>query len=135
MKSTLLRLALALLALAPARLAAGDPKADLQALVSQIQAKLKSGQRTEAGLAEEIAKFDALLAAHKGETNDDVAQILFMKATLYTQVINNEARGVELLKQLQADFPSSTQANRVAAMIKSLEAQAGLAVGKAFPDF
>jgi peroxiredoxin len=118
---------------------AGDPKTELKELVDKIQANLKAGQRSEDALKENIAEFDALLTAHKGETSDDVAQILFMKATLYTQVFSNEEKGVELLKQLQADFPNTTQAKRVAAMLKSIEAtnaaQAALALGKTFPEF
>ena len=39
-----------------------------------------------------IAAFDALLAAHKGETSDEVAQILYMKATLYTHRLEAEQR-------------------------------------------
>jgi Tfp pilus assembly protein PilN len=127
--------ALFLLVASPDCVFADDAKSELKTLVVSIQATIKTGPRTEAALAGELAQFDKLLAAHQGEKTDDVAQILFMKATLYTQVLNNGAKGVELLKQLKADFPDSMQATRVDSMLKSMEAQAGLAIGKPFPDF
>jgi hypothetical protein len=34
-----------------------------------------------------------LLAEHAGEKTEEVAQILFMKATLYTEVLDNRSRG------------------------------------------
>lgn len=126
---------IALFAISPLVATAGDAKAELDALVGQIQAKLKAGQRTEAALAENLAAFDTLLAAHRGETTDDVAQILYMKATLYTQVLNNDEKGLALLKQLKADFPNSAQAKRADSAIASMEAQSALGVGKLFPDF
>jgi hypothetical protein len=85
--------------------------------------------------AENLAAFDTLLAAHKGETTEDVAQILYMKATLYAQVLNNDEKCLALLKELQAGFPRSATAARAGAMIASLEAQRTLGVGNVFPDF
>ncbi|MBE7501763.1 MAG: TlpA family protein disulfide reductase [Verrucomicrobiales bacterium] len=107
----------------------------LEALVDKIRAKLDGGQPTETALADEIKQFDALLAEHKNEKTPDVAQILMMKATLYLEVFENEAKGTELLEQLRKDFPDTPQASFAATMISSLQKQASLAVGKTFPDF
>lgn len=107
----------------------------LEALVDKIRAKLGEGQPTETALADEIKQFDALLAEHKNEKTPDVAQILMMKATLYLEVFENEAKGTELLEQLRKDFPDTPQASFAATMISSLQKQAALAVGKTFPDF
>ncbi len=128
--------AVALLAANPAPLfAAGDAQAELTALVDRVQAKLKAGQQTEAALADDLVAFDTLLAAHRGETTDAVAQILYMKATLYTEVIGDADKGLAALQQLKAGFPQSSQAGRVDAMIAALEAQRAFAVGKVLPDF
>jgi peroxiredoxin len=128
--------ALTVLAVNPSPLlAAGDAKAELKTLVDEIQAKIKAGQGTETALAENLTAFDTLLAAHKGETTDDVAQILYMKATLYTQVIGDNEKGIAFLKQLKADFPRSAQAQRVDGLVASLETQRAFAAGKVFPDF
>ena len=108
---------------------------ELQQVVTKIQAKLKEGKKSEADLAPELSEFDAILAKHKSEKTDDVAQVLMMKAMLYSQVLGNEAKGDELMEQLQRDFPDSKQA----AMLKKQEAskkiQAGLKAGMPFPDF
>jgi thiol-disulfide isomerase/thioredoxin len=109
--------------------------ADLKALITKIQIKLKEGKPTEATLAPEFAEFDALLSKYKGDKSDDVAQILMMKATLYSQVLDNEAKGDEVLEQLKRDFPDS----QAVAMLKRQEAgkkiRAGLVKGAVFPDF
>lgn len=74
-----------------------DAKVELQELIKKIQAKLKDGNKTEKGLAENLKEFDALLARHSGENTDDVAQILLMKAMLYIQVLEDSERGLQLV--------------------------------------
>jgi len=143
MKTLLRPLIVALSLLLPVSLArAGDAKAELQELVTKIQTKLKSGKNTEKDLAEHFAEFDKLLAAHKGEKTDDVAQILLMKAMLYIQVLDDEAKGLPLLTQLKKDYPDTKPAQVVDNILSSLEKQRGtkeiqrkLAVGAKFPDF
>ena len=65
--------------------------------VSAIQTKVREGEKTEADLAPELKEFDALLAKDKGEKTDDVAQILYMKAMLYEQVLKDTAKGDALM--------------------------------------
>ena len=122
-----------------------DAKAELQELVTQIQGKLKKlkdSKPTEADLAEDLKKFDVLLEQHKGEKTDDVAQVLWMKALLYLQVLDNSEKGAELVKKLKSDFPDTTQgknAEEVLANIQKREEakqmQKTLVVGAKFPDF
>ncbi len=112
-----------------------SPEAQLAALVEKIREKLQKSERTEAGLSDEIKQFDALLAEHAGEKTEEVAQILFMKATLYTEVLDNTEQGIKLLDQLKKDFPDTERAKSADQLIASLKKQAELAVGKSFPDF
>ena len=143
MKTLLPITALALSLFLPAGLAhAGDAKEELKELVTSIQTKLKAGKNTEQDLAENFAQFDKLLAAHKGEKTDDVAQILLMKAMLYIQVLDDEAKGLPLLTQLKKDFPDTKPALAVDKILESFEKQRAskevqrkLAVGAKFPDF
>ena len=137
-------IALSLIAAGTPVLAAekGDAKAELQELVGKIQVKLKEGKRAEKDHTAELAEFDKLLAAHKGEKTDDVAQILLMKAMLYLQVFDNEDKGVPMLKQLKTDFPDSKQGKQVDAILANIEKQAAakkiqraLVEGSKFPDF
>jgi peroxiredoxin len=108
---------------------------DLKELVTRIQAKLKSGPPTEAGLAPELKEFDTLLAKYQGKTSDDVAQILMMKASLYSQVLKNEAKGAELFAQLKRDFPDSKPVAMLKQQEESEKMQSTLVAGAKFPDF
>jgi thiol-disulfide isomerase/thioredoxin len=122
--------------------APGDARQELQQLVTKIKAQIQAGRKTEAELAGELQEFDALLAKHKGEKTDDVAQILMMKAMLYVEVFENPTKGAELIRQLKADFPDTKpgqQADRMLAALdrqqEATKVQAALVVGKSFPDF
>ena len=116
--------------------------AELKDLVAKVNAKLESGKKTEADLAPELKEFDALLAKHKGEKTDEVAQILLMEAMLYLQVLDNTDKGVALIKQVKQDFPDTKPAQNVDKILDSIKQQAeakkvsaGLAEGTKFPDF
>jgi peroxiredoxin len=109
--------------------------AELDALVAKVRAKLDGGEKTEAGLVPELKEFDDLLAKHKDEKSDDVAQILFMKAAIYLEILRNPAKGDALLEQLQRDFPDSKQAKGLKEQEAAKKLQACLVAGAKFPDF
>ncbi len=120
----------------------GDAKAELQELVNAIQAKLKESKRTEKDLAEELKQFDVLLARHKEEKTEDVAQILYMKATLYLQVFDHAEKGIELITQLKNDYPDTAKGKKADEIIASFKQreeakkiQSSLVAGSRFPDF
>jgi peroxiredoxin len=108
---------------------------ELKALISKIQTKLRQGKETEADLADELKEFDALLAKHKDEKTDDVAQILFMKASLYEQVLKDTAKGDALMAQLKRDFPDSEPVKMLRQREEAKKLKAALAEGSKFPDF
>ena len=117
-------------------------KTELGNLVGKIQTKLKEGKKTENDLADELKEFGALLAKHKGEKTDDVANVLYMEAQLYLQVFDDGAKGAELIKQLKRDFPDTQYGKGADQMLASIEKQAeankvkrSLATGAQFPDF
>jgi peroxiredoxin len=119
-----------------------DPKEELKQLVGKIQEQLKAGKKTEADLEPLIKEFDVLLAEHKGEKTDDVAQILIMKAMLYVQVLDDTEKGLVMINQLKTDFPDTRQGKNADQMIESIKQQEAakaiqrkLAVGTVFPDF
>jgi thiol-disulfide isomerase/thioredoxin len=133
--------ALAFLAATPTVFAA-EAKQQLKELVESVKKKLATGKPTEELLAEDLKKFDAILEEHKGEKTDDVAQVLFMKALLYAEVLGNTDKAVELLKKLSTEFPETAVAKQADAATKSLvrqgearKIQESLVVGAQFPDF
>ena len=119
-----------------------DVTAQLKTLVEKTNAKIQQGQTTEAGLADELKAFDALLAAHSAQKTDAVAQVLLMKAALYLQIIQDMDRATALFQQLTKEFPGTRPAHEAAQMLVGMESQreqlkiqAALKVGATFPDF
>ncbi len=108
---------------------------ELKELVTKVQTKTREGKRTEKDLADELKEFDALLARHKGEKTDDVAQILLMKAMVYAQLLNDSNKGDELIAQLKNEFPDSGQVASLKKQDEAKKIRDALVVGTTFPDF
>ena len=115
----------------------------LHELISEVQVKLKDGKKSESDYTVELKKFDDLIAAHASEKSDAVAQVLYMKAMLYLQIFDNNAKGVELIKRVKTDYPDTQLGKNVDKILDSMAKQAEakkkhdemIAVGKEFPDF
>lgn len=123
----------------PAR-SAMDP--EVQAIVQDINTKLKAGKSSEADLAPDLANFDQLLAKQGGQKTDAAAQILYMKATLYLDVLDNADQGKALIQKLKTDYPDTRLGKHADQMLQRMEKQAeakkmqsALAPGAPFPDF
>ena len=130
---------------------AGTAAADLKELITKVQKQLKESRKTadgeskaisESDLADTFKNFDALLEKYKSEKTDDVAQILFMKAQLYLQVLQDNEKGATLIKQLKKDFPGTQLGKNADKMLDGIEQQAAmlkiqktLVEGSKFPDF
>jgi thiol-disulfide isomerase/thioredoxin len=116
-----------------------DATNELKTLVAKIRTDMAAGKRTESDLAEDVKQFDVLLAEHKGEKTDAVARILYMKAMLYAQVFQDQAKADELLEQLKTDFKGTQLVadleKQEAQEAAAKQVQAALAVGTVFPDF
>ena len=114
---------------------ASQAATELKDLITRIQTKLKEGNKTEAALAPELKTFDELLAKHKDEKTDDVAQILYMKSMVYEQVLGNHDKASELVAQLKRDFPDSNPVKMMKQQEEAEKIQASLIEGSKFPDF
>jgi thiol-disulfide isomerase/thioredoxin len=111
-------------------------------LVARINSKLEQHQRTESDLSGELKEFDDLLAKHKGEEAEDLAQVLAMKGGLYLQVLDQPDKAAEVLKQIKRDFPKTKIGQHADGILEIIAQQAEmkkiqdfLAVGRQFPDF
>ena len=116
------------------------PAAEIEALVARVREKIQDGARTAEALAPEIAALDALAAKYKDQKTDEVAQIAFLKASLYAQVIEDTATAKKILLQLKTDFPGTEIAGAVDETLaaidrdaKAREAQAAV-IGKSAPE-
>jgi len=116
-----------------------DPAVELHSLIIQVGADIKAGKRTEPELSDDLKQFDALLAEHKGEKTDAVAQILYMKALLYSEVIKDTAKSDALMQQLTNDFSGTPFVAKIQQQQVREDAagkiQASLVEGAQFPGF
>lgn len=109
---------------APAAPAKSAAATDLDSLVKQVRVKLSAGPRTAEALAPELAQFDALRAKYATDRSEDVAQIAMMHASLYAQVLNDEARAKTLLTALKSDFPTTKAATAAERMLVQMSPEA-----------
>ena len=124
------------------RAASSSMDPELQTLVQSIQTKLKAGKSSEADLTPDLTSFDQLLAKHAGEKTDAVAQIVYMKAMLYLQVLDNADKCRALIMKLKTDYPDTKLGKKADQLLQMMDKQAGakkiqsaLAPGSTFPDF
>jgi len=129
-------------AVLPAQPATNGVSAELRGLVQQVRTKIAAGKNTEKDFAPELQAFDALLARHAGEKNDGMAEVLFMEAMLYIEVLNDPAKGKVLMNKLKNDYPDTKLGKDADRILQSLEKRAeakktrsALKPGAAFPDF
>jgi thiol-disulfide isomerase/thioredoxin len=97
------------------------PAAELNALVTQIRARLSEGRNTSDALKAELAAFDALRAKYREQRSEDVARITEMQAALYGQVLGDLPQAKALCEQLQRDYAGQPVAARAQAMYASFE--------------
>jgi thiol-disulfide isomerase/thioredoxin len=115
---------------------------ELRGIIQNIQAKLKAADGnkvTAADLADDIKAFDALIAKHAGEKTDEMAQVAYMKATLYSEILDDSKTGDALMAQLKTDYKDTKFVQMLekqeAAHAEAKKLQASLAPGLPFPDF
>jgi thiol-disulfide isomerase/thioredoxin len=115
---------------------------ELRAVMEQIKAKLDAGAHSEQDLAAEIKAFDKAIADHRGENPDEVAEAIYVEASLYSRVLENYDKASQLLATVKKDFPRSRAAFAATQMLDQLDMEKGvhaiqatLKPGTVFPDF
>ncbi len=126
-------------AVAAAQPAATPGEEELRSLVQKIQAKMRSGVRTEEALAPELKEFDALYEKCRATKSLVAGDVAAMRAMLYFEVFRDEAKGEAMLVAAQKDFPDSERLKSALRFIEQrkagAKAQGALAVGALFPGF
>jgi len=112
-----------------------DVKSELVELVGKVRAKISEDKSSEAELADELKMFDTILTQHAGEKTDEVAEVLFMKAMLYKQILGQPSKAVEILKKVQEDYPTTKFKQIAQDAVVSIEMENRLALGATFPEF
>jgi len=115
-----------------------DATVELRTLVGKIKADIANGNTNQSDLADDLKQFDVLLAEHQGEKTDDVAGIVYMKAMFYDQILHDQAKAAELVKQLKTNYKDTefvaALEKREAAQLASEKIRTTLVVGAKFPD-
>lgn len=96
---------------------------EMQAIVGQVREKMKAGKPTAETLAPELAAFEALLAKHP-EKNNDTAQVVLMRASLYLQVLDDEEAGKKQLAAIVANYPGTKAATQAERTLQNLTPEA-----------
>jgi len=104
---------------------AADARAELQELVGRVRAKLQKGEKTEEALADEIKTYDTLLEEHKGEKTQEVAEILLMKAILYSDILGKYDQAKEILEKVKTDFGESARRQSAFEHVDIMQRQSG----------
>jgi thiol-disulfide isomerase/thioredoxin len=96
----------------------------------------------EAELTPELKELDGIYLQHKGESPEDLANVLRLKATLYWSVIDNSEKGIAVIRQIKKDYPNTTvgrDADNIISLIQQHEEgrkiRRTLTNGAQFPDF
>ena len=108
---------------------------ELKAVDQKITAKLRAGPVTESDLTGEFKALDDLLAAHPEASQDDLAQIVNLKAAAYKLVLHNDDQYNVLQAQIEHDYPASKLGRQLKHKGDIKKLQASLAPGTPFPDF
>ncbi len=147
MKKIIALIAAALLSATLPALAQSATNTAFKALIADVNTKLKAnqakaGQLTEADFAPELKRFDTLIAAQKAAKSDDTAEIIYMEAMLYLQVLENNEKGEALIAELKNNYGETKYGKNAAKLAETIEARAAakktqgaLAKGLPFPDF
>ncbi|HWD19869.1 MAG TPA: TlpA disulfide reductase family protein [Verrucomicrobiae bacterium] len=117
----------------------------MQDFVSQLRDRASADKHDEKDYADLFQKADDMLAQHKDQKTDQVAQILLIKAEIYVEIATNADRfdhAIAAIEQIKKDFPETKQAKHADEIITSFKGaqesekiQAALAVGAPAPEF
>jgi len=100
-----------------------DP--ELRAAVENTITNWNAGRTNADDVAKYVRNFDDLLAKHKGEKTEAVAQILYAKENFYCDVLGDCDKGAELLHQLARDYPDTELGRGIGQILKEEDRKAG----------
>lgn len=95
--------------------------AELKAVVAQVQVKVDAGKNTAADFADELGSLQKLFAKYRGQKNDDVAQILWANAIFYMEVVPDNDKALQLLRQVKLEFPNTDFSDAADKAIENIE--------------
>lgn len=111
----------------------GSLRTRLQQLTEEVQAQAQSGKHAESDYAAVLKQFDALLADKKNISPAESAQISYMKAVLYLEVIGNVQKGTEVMRMITTNYPETEYGHSAARILASMAGQGAAGGGAGAP--
>jgi len=118
---------------------------DVQAVITKVRALAQDNKQDAKDYADAMKGLDDIVAKHKDQKADQLAQVLFLKASIYEEVTTNADKtdkAIAVVEQIKKDYPDTKfaqNADKIIAGFREGEAadkiQAGLVAGAPFPDF
>jgi hypothetical protein len=96
-----------------------DP--ELRAIVKSTITNWNAGRTNATDIAKYVKTFDDLLAKHKGEKTEAVAQIVYAKENFYYDVLGDCETGSKLLDELARDYPNTELGKGIVQILKNNE--------------
>jgi hypothetical protein len=96
---------------------------ELRPLLEGIMSKASKGAKAEADFTPEIAKLDTLVAKYAAKP-ESAAEFALTKAMIHVQILQQSAKGRELLVALCAKYPGTKAATGAQQVITQLDAAA-----------
>jgi peroxiredoxin len=101
--------------------------------------ELGTGTVTADDIAAELQEMDAILAENANNKSEAFSMLYLMRARVCIELLEDYPKGLELLKQVKADFPKTYSQAQVGKIVASVEEKMSydytLYIGKPFPVF
>ncbi|MFM7374181.1 MAG: tetratricopeptide repeat protein [Chthoniobacterales bacterium] len=91
----------------------------------KVEAKKNEGKNSESDFAPELKTIDEMLSKLKAEKSELAANVTMLKAQIYAEALDQPAKAVELLKQVQSEYAGSEAANGAAYLLEKLGQKSG----------
>jgi thiol-disulfide isomerase/thioredoxin len=82
-------------------------RAELQKMQQEVMDKASAGKTNEADYADELKSLDAMIASKKDAKTDEAVQYTYMKAMLYLEVIKDNCKGADIMRQIITNYPNT----------------------------
>ena len=91
----------------------------------KVEVKKNEGKQSESDYSAEMKAVDDLLSELKAQKSELAANVIMLKAQIYAEALGKPDKAVELLKQVQSDYPESEASSGAAYLLEKLGQKSG----------
>lgn len=117
-------------------------RTEVTPILKEIQDKVSASEGKPADLAEQLKAIDAVIAKYQTQDKQAVGGLYLLEAQIYASALENNAKAIEVLTQVQKDYAGTKIEEQAGKLIESMKAgaeakkiRAALVPGAQFPDF